>query len=141
MRNLPTHIPAGAVLDISKSLNIVKIYHPEPKGDSPVTRADTLLQIKDAEVKASQIMKEADDKQRTIVSAARKDAIKRIQDAEAQQRSESEAAYAAEKATVSSQRDEILNKGKAEAKAIKAKADLNLQKAKTQLKLAFEGNI
>ena len=68
-------------------------------------------------------MKEADDKQRSLSLLLVKDAIRRIQDAEAQQRSESEAAYAAEKATVSSQRDEILNKGKAEAKASRPRRD------------------
>jgi len=57
-----------------------------------VTRADTLLQIKDAEAKASQIMKEADDKQKTTVAAARKDAIRKIQDADEKQRSEFDAA-------------------------------------------------
>jgi len=106
-----------------------------------MTRADTLLQIKDAEVKASQIMKEADDKQRSIVSAARKDAIRKIQDADVKQRSEFDAAYAAEKAKVSSQREEILDKGRAEAKAIKSRAEQNLPQAKSHLKQVFEGSI
>jgi V/A-type H+-transporting ATPase subunit G/H len=106
-----------------------------------VTRADTLLQIKDAEAKASLIMKEADDKQKTIVAAARKDAIRKIQDSDDKQRLEFDAAYASEKANVSSQRDEILGKGNAEAKTIKAKAESNIHKAKLHLKHAFEGNI
>jgi V/A-type H+-transporting ATPase subunit G/H len=110
-------------------------------GDSPVTRADTLLQIKDAEAKASQIMKEADDKQKTTVAAARKDAIRKIQDADEKQRSEFDAAYASEKATVSSQREEILEKGKREARELKSKAETNIPKAKSHLKQAFEGSI
>ena len=52
-----------------------------------MTRADTLLQIKDAEAKASLIMKEADDKQKTIVAAARKEAIRKIQEADSNGRS------------------------------------------------------
>lgn len=106
-----------------------------------MTRADTLLQIKDAEAKASLIMKEADDKQKTIVAAARKEAIRKIQEADLKRRSEFDAAYASEKAKVSSQRDEILDKGKAEAKGIKAKADQSIPKAKSHLKQAFEGSI
>jgi V/A-type H+-transporting ATPase subunit G/H len=106
-----------------------------------VTRADTLLQIKDAEAKASQIMIEADEKQKALVAAARKDAVRKIQAAEEKQRAEFETAYAAEKAKVSSQRDDILSKGKSEASAVKGKAEQNIPKAKAQLKQAFESNI
>lgn len=86
-------------------------------------------------------MVEADEKQKALVVAARKDAVRKIQDAEEKQRAEFESAYAAEKAKVSSQRDDILSKGKAEASAVKAKAELNIPKAKAQLKQAFEANI
>ncbi len=106
-----------------------------------MTRADTLLQIKDAEAKASQIMIEADEKQRALVASARKDAVRKIQDAEEKQRVEFESAYAAEKAKVSSQRDEILRNGKAEASGVKGKAERNIPKAKEHLKQAFEANI
>ena len=106
-----------------------------------MTRADTPLQIKDAEAKASQTMKEADEKQRTIVAAARKDAIRKIQDADEKQRSDFDVAYAAEKAKVSSQREEILEKGRREARELKSKAESNIPKAKSHLKQAFEGSI
>ena len=106
-----------------------------------MTRADTLLQIKDAEAKASQIMVEADEKQKALIVAARKDAVRKIQDAEEKQRTESDSAYASEKMKVSSQREDILGKGKAEASALKAKAEQNIPKAKAQLKQAFEANI
>lgn len=106
-----------------------------------MARADTLLQIKDAEAKASQTMKEADDKQKTIVAAARKDAIRKIQDSDDKQRSEFDAAYASEKAKVSSQREEILEKGRREARELKSKAEMSIPKAKSHLKQAFEGSI
>ena len=106
-----------------------------------MTRADTLLQIKDAEAKASQIMIEADEKQRASVASARKDAVRKIQDAEEKQRVEFDSAYAAEKAKVSSQREDILSKGKAEATTVKATAERNIPKAKDHLKQAFEANI
>ena len=106
-----------------------------------MTRADTLLQIKDAEAKASQIMIEADEKQRALVVAARKDAVRKIQDAEEKQRVEFESSYAAEKAKVSSQRDEILFNGRANASGVKGKAEHNIPKAKVLLKQAFEANI
>ena len=106
-----------------------------------MTRADTLLQIKDAEAKASQIMIEADEKQRASVASARKDAVRKIQDAEEKQRVEFDSAYAAEKAKVSSQREDILSKGKAEATTVKATAERNIPKAKAHLKQAFEANI
>jgi V/A-type H+/Na+-transporting ATPase subunit G/H len=106
-----------------------------------VTRADTLLQIKDAESKASQIMIEADEKQKALVVAARKDAVRKIQDAEENQRAEFESAYAAEKGKVASQRDDILSKGREEASSVKGKAERNIPKAKAHLKQAFEEGI
>ena len=86
-------------------------------------------------------MIEADEKQKALVVAARKDAVRKIQDAEEKHRAEFESAYAAEKAKVSSQRDEILLKGRADASGVKGQAEHNIPKAKSQLKQAFEANI
>ena len=86
-------------------------------------------------------MVEADEKQKALVAAARKDAVRKIQDAEEKQRAESESAYAAEKAKVSSQRDDILFKGREEASRVKGIAEHNIPKAKALLKQAFESNI
>lgn len=86
-------------------------------------------------------MVEADEKQKALVAAARKDAVRKIQDAEEKQRAEFESAYAAEKAKVSSQREDILFKGREEASRVTGKAEQNIPKAKAQLKQAFEANI
>jgi len=106
-----------------------------------VTRADTLLQIKDAEAKATQIVKDAQEKQRAIVANARRDAIKRIQDAEVQMREDNDRAFNNEKAKVTSTKAELINKGVEEANQAKARSSSKMTTVRTNLKESFEKSL
>ena len=55
----------------------------KPSGESSVGKAETLLQVKDAEAKAKQTLEQAEEKQRSIVAAARREAVDRMQKARA----------------------------------------------------------
>ena len=62
-----------------------------------MTRADTLLKVKEAEAKAAQIVKDAQERQKVIVANARRDALSRIRDGEAKMKEDREKAIATEK--------------------------------------------
>lgn len=106
-----------------------------------MTRADTLLQIKDAEAKAAQIVKDAQEKQRAIVANARRDAIKKIQDAEVQTREENERAFNSEKVKVTGTKAELINKGNAEAGQAKAGSSSRMSTVRAHLKESFEKSL
>jgi V/A-type H+-transporting ATPase subunit G/H len=103
-----------------------------------VTRSDTLLQIKDAEAKAAQIVKDAEDRHKQIVVAARREAVAKIQAAEDKQRADYESAYSGEKAKISTQRDEIIRKGTIEAQAVNARAESKVNAVVDHLLAKFE---
>jgi len=103
-----------------------------------VSRADALLKVKEAESKAETIIKDAEEQQKVIISSAKREAARTIHDAEGNMKAESDAAFAREKATISSQREEIIKKGKEEAGRITTKASVNVPKAKIHLKERFE---
>ena len=103
-----------------------------------MSRADTLVKIKEAESKAQEIIKEAEERQVAILSSARKDAVKTIQEAEDRIKSSYDQAFGQEKARVASQREEQLRKGKEEADRLRSKASSNIPKAKKYLMDRFE---
>ena len=103
-----------------------------------MTRSDTLLQIKDAETKAAQIVKDAEDRHKQIVAAARREAVAKIQGAEEKQRSGYDSAYSAEKAKISTQREEIIRKGTIEAQAVNARAESKVNAVVDHLLAKFE---
>ncbi|OPY33363.1 MAG: hypothetical protein A4E32_00649 [Methanomassiliicoccales archaeon PtaU1.Bin124] len=106
-----------------------------------MTRADTLLQIKDAESKAAQIVKDAQEKQRAIVANARRDAVKRIQDAEVKMREENDRAFNSERAKVTSTKTELINKGAEEARLVKSGSASKKAAVRAHLKDAFEKSL
>lgn len=101
-------------------------------------KAETLLQVKDAEAKAKQTLEQAEDKQRSIVAAARREAVERSQKAEHDLHSKTESALAQERKALSVKREELLAKGKEEAAKIEAKASDRIPKAKLMIKQSFE---
>ncbi|MCU0861371.1 MAG: hypothetical protein MUE65_03530 [Methanomassiliicoccales archaeon] len=103
-----------------------------------MSRADTLLKVKEAEVKAEKIIKEAEEQSKLTVSTAKRDAARLVQEAEVKMKADNDAAFAKEKAQISSQREEILKKGREEASKIASKASVNVPKAKNHLKERFE---
>lgn len=101
-------------------------------------KAETLLQVKDAEAKAKQTLEQAEERQRSIVAAARKEAVERSQKAEHDVRAKTESALAQERQSLSVQREALLTKGRDEAAKIEAKARDRIPKAKLMIKQSFE---
>ncbi len=77
-----------------------------------MTRADTLLKVKEAEAKAAQIVKDAQERQKVIVANARRDALARMRDSEARMKEEREKTIMAEKIKLDAARQEQMAKGK-----------------------------
>jgi V/A-type H+-transporting ATPase subunit G/H len=107
-------------------------------GETPVGKAETLLQIKDAEAKARQILEEADDKQRSIGAAARREGVERSQKAEQELRAKTEATLAQEKKALAVKREELIVKGREEAAKTESKASDRIPKAKLMILQDFE---
>ncbi len=101
-------------------------------------KAETLLQIRDAEVKAKQALEQADEKQRSILTAARREAVERSQKAEIDLKAKTESALAQERKALATKRDELLKKGNEDAAKIEAKAVERIPKAKLMIKENFE---
>jgi vacuolar-type H+-ATPase subunit H len=106
-----------------------------------VNRADTLLKIKDAEAKATQTVKDAQEKQKAIIATARRDAIKRVQDAETHMREENDKAFTNERTKVNSTKADLLNNGKEDAKQVRAKSVAKVGTIRAHLKESFEKSI
>jgi V/A-type H+-transporting ATPase subunit G/H len=103
-----------------------------------VGKAETLLQVKDAEAKAKQMLEQAEEKQRSIIAAARREAVDRTQKAEQDLRAKTESTLAQERKALSIQREEFLAKGRDEAAQLEAKASDRIPKAKLMIKQSFE---
>ena len=101
-------------------------------------KAETLLQVKDAEAKTKQTLEQAEEKQRSIVAAARREAVDRMQKAEQDLRAKNESAFAQERQSLSVQREALLAKGRDEAAKIEARASDRIPKAKLMIKQSFE---
>lgn len=103
-----------------------------------MNRSDILLQVKDAESKAQQIVKEAEDKQRSTVTSARREAATRVNEADEKLRAEYDSRFAKERESIASEKQAYLNKGKEEAAAVKAKAEAKIPNVITHLMQSFE---
>ena len=101
-------------------------------------KADALSQIKEAEAKAKKTLVEAEEKQKAIISSARREAVDKLQAAERDLRAKREAALDKERKALAANRDELLRKGNEEAAAIEAKAVERIPKAKNTIKQYFE---
>ncbi len=106
-----------------------------------MNRSDILLQVKDAETKAQQIVKEAEEKQRATVTSARREAATRVNEADEKLRAEYDARFAKERESIASEKQAYLNKGKEEAAAVKTKADAKIPNVITHLMKSFEGTL
>ncbi|WP_019178382.1 hypothetical protein [Methanomassiliicoccus luminyensis] len=101
-------------------------------------KSETLLQVKDAEAKAKLLIEQADEKQRAIIAAARRDAADRIQKAESASKANSESQLAEEKRILAIQRDELLKKGTGESNILGTKANDRVPKAKAYIRQHLE---
>jgi len=103
-----------------------------------VNRSDILLQVKDAESKAQQIVNEAEEKQRAIISSAKREASTRVNEADEKLRTEFDARFAKERESIANEKQTYLDKGKEDAASIKVKANERAPKVITHLMQSFE---
>lgn len=103
-----------------------------------MNRSDILLQVKDAESKAQQIVKEAEDKQRVTMTSARREAATRVNEADEKLRAEYDARFAMERESIASEKQVHLQKGKEEAATVKTKAEVKVPTVITHLMKSFE---
>lgn len=101
-------------------------------------KAETLLQIKDAEAKAKQTIEQADEKQRGIIAAARKEAVERSRKAEQEIRAKTDSTLVQERTILASKREEIIVKGRDIAAMTESKASDRIPKAKLMILQDFE---
>lgn len=106
-----------------------------------MTRADTLLKVKEAEAKAAQIVKDAQERQKTIVSNARREAITRTRDAEAQRKEDRETAINTERVKLDALRKEKMAMGNAEAQKALSVPESKVLAIKAYLKESFEKSL
>lgn len=119
----------------------MSLFPPKSYGERHLSRAEILLKIKDAEQDAQQILFEAQERQKNIVSSARKEAVDMLLSAEANLREEHNSALSSERDRVTGLRNELLKKGKEEAAAIDKKSSELVKRAKIHLKSLFERTI
>ncbi len=103
-----------------------------------MSRTDILTEIKQAEAEADAKVAKALDVQKTALAEARRDSVKKIQDAEAQMRSSYESAIATEKEILAKEHDVKIAGGKAEADKIGAGSKAKKEEAKDFLKNEVE---
>jgi vacuolar-type H+-ATPase subunit H len=107
----------------------------------PVSRAETLLKIKEAEAKAKEIVSQADEKAKAIAASARKEAVRIVQEADEKGKAAYDTAYAAEKSKIATEREATVKKGAEEAERLKAKANVNVPKSDAYLLERFERTV
>ena len=103
-----------------------------------MSRTDILSDIKQAEQKADELIKSAETARKTAIADARRDSVKKIQDAEAQCRSAFESAISAAKNKLDSERADLLKDGTSKAAVIEQKSAVKIQEVKDFLNKEFE---
>ncbi len=106
-----------------------------------MSRAETLLKIKEAEAEAKQIVSQAEEKAKATAVAARKEAVRIVQEADEKGRAAYDSAYAQEKARIAKEREATVKKGAEEADHLKAMARGNVPKADAYLLERFERTV
>ena len=95
-----------------------------------MSRTEILTEIKKAEANADAKVKQAEEEQKAALAEARRDSVKKIQDAEAQMRSSYESAVAAEKEKLAQQHESKLVEGRTEAEKIDSTSKAKMRGAK-----------
>ena len=103
-----------------------------------MSRTDILTEIKQAEAEADAKVVKAEDAQKAALAEARRDSVKKIQDAEAQMRSSYESAVAAEKEKLAKDHDSKVEDGRKEAEKIDSSSKAKKEEAKDFLKNEVE---
>jgi V/A-type H+-transporting ATPase subunit G/H len=103
-----------------------------------LSRTDILNEIKKAEADANALVIKAEEDKKSAIAEARRDSVKKIQDAEVQMRSSYESAMAGEKEALSSKRDAMIAEGKSIANGINSNSQAKMQEVKEFLKKEIE---
>ncbi len=106
-----------------------------------MSRTDILSEIKKAEVEADAKVAKAEVDKKTIIAEARRDSVKKIQNAEAEMRSSYESVMTAEQSELDKQRAEILAVGEKEAAVIEGASTGKIKEVNDFLKKEFERTI
>ena len=106
-----------------------------------MSRADTLVKIKEAESKARETIASAEEKQKVTLAGARREAIRIVQEAEDKMKAEHEAIMSKERQSMAEKRQQLLKKGSDDAAKLMSKAAGNVPKAKARIKEVFERTI
>ncbi len=103
-----------------------------------MSRTDILSGIKQAEKNADALISDAKAASKSAIAEARRNSVKKIQDAEDQCRGVFESAIAATKTKLESERKELLKNGYSEASAIEQKSSVKMKEVKDFLYKEFE---
>ena len=103
-----------------------------------MSRTDILSGIKQAEKDADALISEAEAARKTAIAEARRNSVKKIQDAEAQCRSAFESAITTTKVKLESEREGLLKNGVSAAASIEQRSTVKMQEVKDFLYKEFE---
>lgn len=103
-----------------------------------MSRTDTLMMIKEAEIEARAIIDKAMSDSKNAVATARRESVNKIQEAEAQFRKDYETAIAKEVKDLEAERDKLLSSGRDKAAQLDKAAAARIEKVKDFLKKEFE---
>ena len=103
-----------------------------------MNRSDILLQVKDAESRAQQIVKGAEERQRAVITAARKEAAARMNESDQGLRAEFDARFAKERKSIAAEKQIYLDRGKEEAVAVKSKTEAKVPGVIIHIMQSFE---
>jgi V/A-type H+-transporting ATPase subunit G/H len=106
-----------------------------------LSRTDILSEIKKVEAAADAKVEKAETDKKTAIAEARRDSVKRIQDAEAELRSNYESSIAAEQKTLDAKREELLAEGEKQAQSIEKSSAKKIKKVDDFLIEKFERTI
>ncbi|MCL2333754.1 MAG: hypothetical protein FWC52_03085 [Candidatus Methanoplasma sp.] len=106
-----------------------------------MSRTDILSEIKKAEAEADAKVEKAEAEKKIAIADARRDSVKRIQDAEAEMRSNYESTIAAEQSALDEERGKLLAEGEKQAAAVEKSSAKKIKKANDFLIEKFERTI
>ncbi len=102
-----------------------------------MSRTDILKEIKDAEAKAKVKVEQAETDKKTAIADARRESVRKIQEADVKFRENYDSSIAAEMESLSKERDALISEGKKEADKLDANLDAKLEKVNDFLKKEF----
>jgi len=103
-----------------------------------LSRTDILMEIKTAEAETKAKVQKAEADRKDAIAEARRQSVKRIQDAEAQMRSSYESVIAKEKEALDARREALLGEGREIAVKIESDSKERIQVVKNHLSQEFE---